>query len=63
MNERDFIYWLQGFFELRTPGPITEQQAAIIKEHLSLTLDKQTTLTMNWDSRFGLGPDMVDASC
>ena len=64
MTDRDFVFWLQGFFELRNPGPISKEQAAIIQEHLALVLTKQTTQTMGgWDGKYGLGPDMIEASC
>lgn len=43
MNERDFCYWLKGFFELSGETDITEEQAAVIKEHLDLVFDKVTT--------------------
>lgn len=36
MQARDFAFWLQGFFELSPPGPITAEQAALIKTHLDL---------------------------
>ena len=66
----NFVYWLQGFFELRKPGPISREQADIIEEHLSLVLDKKTTNTMvgprpplTWNGKYGLGPDMIPVSC
>lgn len=37
MTSRDFVYWLQGFFELSHPGvPVSIEQAACIKRHLAL---------------------------
>ena len=42
MNERDFVYWLQGFFELTDSKKLTEAQVKMIKEHLALVLEKET---------------------
>lgn len=36
MNSRDFCYWLQGYFEVAGPGPMTEEQVECVKRHLSL---------------------------
>ena len=36
MTSRDFVYWLQGFFELSDEKVLTEQQIDCIKKHLSL---------------------------
>jgi len=36
METRDFIYWLQGFFELTNPKTINEEQTDLIKRHLAL---------------------------
>ena len=70
MEPINFVYWMQGFFELRKPGPISKEQAAIIEEHLSLVLDKKTSYSMagprppiTWDGKYGLGPDMIHVSC
>ena len=42
MNDRDFIYWLQGFLEIADPNTLTAKQVQIIKDHLSLVLEKIT---------------------
>jgi hypothetical protein len=42
MTEENFVYWLQGFFELNEVKSIDEQQVKIIKEHLALVLKKDT---------------------
>jgi hypothetical protein len=34
MKDRDFIYWLQGFFEIDNPTTINEEQTKMIKDHL-----------------------------
>jgi hypothetical protein len=41
MTEKDFCYWLQGFVELHGTVP-TEEQWAMIKDHLSLVFLKVT---------------------
>lgn len=42
MNERDFFYWLQGFFELSGAAELNRQQVKVIKEHMSLVAEKVT---------------------
>lgn len=34
MTNRDFCYWLQGFFELNNPETLNEEQTLEIKKHL-----------------------------
>ncbi len=45
MTSRDFVYWLQGFFEINDPQTINKEQTQIIKNHLNLVfhhdIDKQ----------------------
>lgn len=41
MNERDFVYWLQGFFEISGSEKLTEQQVQIIKDHIKVCIEKQ----------------------
>ena len=43
MEPRDFVYWLQGLFELTDTKILDEKQVAIIKEHLALVFDKKTS--------------------
>lgn len=47
MNTQDFCYWLQGFFELTGEDKLSEQQVKMIKEHLQLVFNKQTTITFD----------------
>lgn len=42
MNERDFVYWMQGFFELSNSAYLDERQTKIIKDHLQLVFKKVT---------------------
>lgn len=41
-NPTNFIFWLQGFFELSGATTLDEKQVKIIKEHIALTLTKVT---------------------
>lgn len=36
MNSRDFVFWIQGFFEVADPKEITPEQVDLIKKHLNL---------------------------
>jgi len=44
MNERDFVYWLRGFLELRenNEAGLTAKQVNVIDDHLSEVLKKRT---------------------
>ena len=42
MTPTEFVYWLQGFLEIADPKKLTKQQIEIIKDHISLVMDKQT---------------------
>lgn len=46
MTPEQFVYWLQGFFEIRgvdqPVGGLSQKQVAIINEHLQLVFDKVT---------------------
>lgn len=42
MSERDFVYWLQGYFELSNTKQLDEAQINMIKQHLDLVLNKVT---------------------
>ena len=42
MNERDFCYWLNGFFDLSEENSsLSEEQVKVIKDHLSLVFNKK----------------------
>ena len=43
----NFVYWLQGFLEIQDPKNINEEQVKIIKDHISLVLNKITVLKLN----------------
>ena len=38
MTPRDFVYWLQGLFELGNPEKLNKKQIELIKNHLALVL-------------------------
>lgn len=42
MNYRDFVYWLQGFFEISGSKTLTEAQVAMIKQHLGYVFAQPT---------------------
>ncbi len=43
MEEKSFVYWLQGFVELGDGKPLSEAQWDMIKEHLDLCFAKVTS--------------------
>jgi hypothetical protein len=36
MTSRDFVYWLQGMFELTDTKQLDERQTALVRAHLAL---------------------------
>jgi len=48
MTEKDFVYWLQGFFEIQdasnqtNSGELNNKQVKIIRDHLALVFNKVT---------------------
>lgn len=43
MNERDFCYWLKGFFEMNSNTLyLTREQTYMIQEHLKLVFNQKT---------------------
>lgn len=46
MSAENFVFWLNGFFELSGATTLSEQQVAVIKEHLQLVFTKVTTQTV-----------------
>ena len=42
MNERDFCFWLKGFFEMTDAQELSEDQLQMVKEHLDLVFVKVT---------------------
>lgn len=65
MNSRDFIYWLQGYFEIGNIEELDKTQVQIIKRHLALVFKheidpsysgNQTELQNIHDGTCGLTP-------
>jgi hypothetical protein len=46
MTAEQFIYWLQGYFELSGATTLNEAQVKMLKEHLGLVVKKVTPSTM-----------------
>jgi hypothetical protein len=52
MNERDFFYWLRGFFELDdlqrkdSPFPLklSPEQVDLIRQHMNLVVDQRVEI-------------------
>jgi len=43
MNERNFCYWLKGFFEMNSNTLyLTREQTYMIQEHLKLVFNQKT---------------------
>jgi hypothetical protein len=47
MQARDFVFWLQGFFEINEPQTINKQQVEIIKNHLNLVFKHEIDPSLN----------------
>jgi hypothetical protein len=46
VNERDFVYWLNGFLELSGVTSMDPEQLAVVREHLALVLRKKTVTSV-----------------
>lgn len=42
MTPENFIYWLNGYFEISNSDKLSKEQVQIIKDHLKLCLNKVT---------------------
>lgn len=42
MSPENFVYWLNGFFEISGSKTLTEEQVQVLKDHLKLVLTKKT---------------------
>lgn len=49
MNEKEFCYWLKGFFELSNTTTLSETQIEIIKNHLDLVFENKTQSDKLWE--------------
>jgi len=60
MTPENFIYWLNGFFEISGCKNMTDEQVQIIKDHLKLVLQKKTPDLITINNRpFDLGRDTI----
>lgn len=50
MTPTNFCYWLQGFFELASPGGLTDAQVVTIQNHLAMT---DITRSPAWEAPSG----------
>ncbi len=55
MNEVNFVYWLQGFFELSKAETLTEEQIKIIKAHIELVTNSQKPVNFPYTYLQGCG--------
>ena len=46
MTSRDFVYWLQGFFEVSDSKELNEKQTQIVKNHLNLVFKHEIDPSM-----------------
>lgn len=46
MTSRDFVYWLQGFFEISEAKGMTEEQTSVVKKHLALVFTHEIDPSM-----------------
>lgn len=58
MNERDFCYWLQGFFENANPTVLTNDQIETIRKHLNLVFEDRTGCSIQRPALQGQQPDV-----
>ena len=53
MNEVNFCYWLQGFFEMTESSTLNTHQIKMIKQHLNLVFDKKVQDTSDVSDELG----------
>lgn len=46
MTSRDFVFWLQGYFEVADPTTIGEKETEMIKNHLNLVFKHEIDPSM-----------------
>ncbi len=56
MNERDFIYWLQGMLENMDEKILDEKKLQSVKDHLKLVVVKVTPLYPTLSTTIGYPP-------
>jgi hypothetical protein len=46
MTSRDFVFWLQGFFEISKETSLSEDQIKVVKNHLAMVFKHDIDPTM-----------------
>jgi hypothetical protein len=61
MTPEQFVYWLQGFVEIREKQEVglTEREWDIIKDHLQTVFKKETPNYTNWPPNVILTPSNI----
>ena len=67
MTSRDFVYWLQGFFEISGSATLTPEQGAMVQKHLSLVFKHEIDPSMGGPAKQTAlshlhGPSNLDGS-
>lgn len=63
MNERDFCYWIRGFFELSNTDYLDKHQVELIKKHLELVFENKTQPVDNLADLFNPDPAFAPKYC
>ena len=53
MTSRDFVYWLQGLFELAEPKTLNTKQTDLIKKHLNMVFYHEIDPSMGDEAHQG----------
>lgn len=60
MTAENFVYWLNGYFEISNSDKLSKEQVQIVRDHLKLCFDK---ITPNRSIGYGIGnlsPEISD---
>lgn len=61
MTPENFVYWLQGFFELSESTDLSAKQVQVIKDHLALVMKKKTPVRIaTTDNKISLSPEEIN---
>ena len=61
MTYEQFVIWLHGFFEISNAKTLTQEQVKIIKDHLNMFFDKQTSdKSLETEKSITNSPNLVD---
>ena|ERR1700742_1365058 len=50
MRSRDFVFWLQGFFEISEPATLSMSQVELVKKHLALVFKHKIDAEMGGEA-------------